>query len=290
MRKTARVVSVAVCIVASWARLASAQEPATPPPSDPTSPAAPPPDAPAADLPPTAPPPADPNAAPPPSSAPPTMPLTEPGDVAQRSEEAPLETTRGEGLRLGLDFGFTRAVSADPGRFSEGTPSILPLGIDIGARTSPTFLVGGHAYAGLASRNDCLSLDSCRARAYGFGPHIEVAFSKNPKASLIGWFRYGMTFEIGYQGGRVNDPTGYTYRQAIDFMDARIGADFIASRGSAGKTTRIGGYLGMTAGVMTGQSGISNTPTASGVTRNLSRDSGDPHVYLSVGLRATLDP
>jgi hypothetical protein len=167
----------------------------------------------------------------------------------------------------------------------------LPLGIDVAGRTSPTFLVGGHVYAALASRNDCLSADSCRARAYGFGPHIEVAFSKNPKASFIGWFRYGMTFEIGYQGGRVNDPTGYTYRQAFDFMDARLGGDFIVSRGSAGKTTRIGGYIGMTTGIMTGQSGVSHTALGfGGQPLNLSRDSGDPHIWFSVGLRATIDP
>lgn len=302
MRKTPRRASIAVvCVIASFASSAAAQD--QPPPAQP--PAAPP-SAPADPLPPpaNAPPPADPNAPPPaptdaqpaplppqtPPSVDPSSPLPPGADTARPSGEEPLETTRDSGIRLGIDFGYTRAASAQPGRFSEGSPSLLPLGIDIAARTSPTFLVGGHAYAALASRNDCLTSDSCRARAYGIGPHIEVAFSKNPKASFIGWFRYGMTFEIGYQGGRIGDPTGYTYRQAIDFMDARIGGDFIVSRGAAGKTTRIGGYLGMAAGVMTGQSGISHVPSAFGSPVNLSRDSGDPHIYFSLGLRATLDP
>lgn len=311
MAEIARIASIAVvCLGASWASSASAQEPpaqplpAQPPAAQPAPaqppPAQPPP--PAGD--PAAQPPIDPNA-PPPTTAPPDLPpppaqppndpnapLPPGADAPQGGQpQTPPETTRGEGLRLGVDFGYTRAASADPGRFSEGSPSLLPLGIDVAARTSPTFLVGGHVYAALASRNDCLSADSCRARAYGFGPHIEVAFSKNPKASFIGWFRYGMTFEIAYQGGRVNDPTGYVYRQAIDFMDARLGGDFIVSRGNAGKTTRIGGYIGMTTGVMTGQSGVSHTALgSSGQPLNLSRDSGDPHIWFSVGMRATFDP
>lgn len=194
------------------------------------------------------------------------------------TEEAP--QFRDEGLRLGLDLGFTRATTARSDNLSGGTPSLVPLGVDLSFRTSKRLLLGFHGSIALGSRDDCLSADRCIARDYTLGAHFETSFLEG--RTIVPFFRYGMGWELLYHGGRLGDDGSHEYRDAFDLVDARLGADFIATRGANGKSTRIGGYLGMLAGIGTGRSGVSGGADAG---------YGAPgHVWLGLGLRATIDP
>ncbi len=198
------------------------------------------------------------------------------------------EASRDGGLRLALDLGFQRALDGAKDRLNSSTPTLLPLGADVSYRTSRTFLVGAHGYAALASRDDCISADSCRARGYGFGAHVEGMIKRGHSYAI--WIRYGVGYEILYQGGLPLDPGGHQVRDAIDFVDFRVGADFTVHRGQEGKTARIGPFAGLVAGTMVNQSGITNQNGSSNQPKNLDRDSGSAHVWFALGIRATLDP
>jgi hypothetical protein len=225
-----------------------------------------------------------------PSWAPPPAPRRERtrGDEPD-AVEPKADTRRAEGIRLGLDLGFARAFSGSEDRLNAGTPTLLPLGVSLSFRTSPSLLVGIHGYAALASRDDCISADSCRARAYAFGGHIETPLSRGQ--SFIPWLRYAINYEILYQGGAPLDPAGHVYRGAFDFFDLRVGGDFVIHRGAEGKTARIGPFAGLVGGVLTNQTGVSNVNGSSGVQpRNLERSSGSAHLWFAMGVRGTLDP
>jgi len=225
-------------------------------------------------------------AAPAPVDASPTSEApTAPPDGEASAPSPPPARSRGEGFRLGLELGYQRAVDGNPDRLHAGSPSVLPLGVHVSYRTSAAVLLGVHASVGLASRDDCISRDSCRARAYAVGAHIETALGKG--TSVVPWLRYGVGYELLYQGGLIGDARGHVYRSALDFLDLRFGVDFIARRGDAGKTMRIGPYVGMVAGALVAQSGVSY---ASGRPRDLDRDSGSAHAWMTLGVRGTLDP
>lgn len=266
--------------------------PSTTPQAAPTqaaTPQAPPPSTPA--LPPPAP------VAPPPSSGAAASSATAeraghdtPADAPADAPKKEGDTRRAEGLRLALDLGFQRAFDGAQDRLNAGSPTLLPLGVDVSMRTSASLLVGLHGYAALASRDDCVSdVDSCRARAYGFGAHVEAPLSKTA-TSFVPWIRYGVTYEILYQGGAALDAEGHVYRGAFDIVDLRIGGDFIVARGSNGKTARIGGYLGLVGGFLVNQTGVTHRNGSGGQPRDLDRDSGSAHLWFTGGLRATLDP
>ena len=226
-----------------------------------------------------------------PSWAPPLAPRASAGADTPPADkpDAEADTRRAEGIRLGLDLGFERAFSGAEDRLNAGTPTLLPLGVSLSFRTSPSLLLGFHAYAALASRDDCISADSCRARAYAFGGHIETPLARGQ--SFIPWLRYAVNYEILYQGGAPLDPAGHVYRGAFDFFDLRIGGDFVVHRGSEGRTARIGPFAGLVGGVVVNQSGVSNVNTGSGVQpRNLDHSSGSAHLWFAMGVRATLDP
>ena len=122
-------------------------------------------------------------------------------------------------------------------------------------------------------------------RAYGVGAHIETPLSRG--TSFVPWLRYGMTYEILYQGGAPFDAAGHTSRGAFDFLNLRVGGDFIVARGKEGKTMRIGAFLGFVGGILVTQTVVSNS---SGRSVDLDRDSGSAHIWFSMGMRATLDP
>jgi hypothetical protein len=199
---------------------------------------------------------------------------------------------RAEGVRLALDLGFERAIDGANDRLNAGTPTLLPLGVDVSFRTSPAMLVGFHGYAALASRDDCIKVDSCRARAYGFGGHIEHPFSRSTK--LVPWIRYGAGYELVYHGGAPLDPAGHLYRGAIDLLDLRVGADYVLSRNAEDKkSARIGAFLGFTGGLVVNQSGVSYTQSSfggGGGPKNLDNASQAGHLWFVMGVRATLDP
>jgi hypothetical protein len=258
--------------------------------ADETPPAAPG-DAPApAPAPASAPAPADaPASAPAPAFAPPSAPPLAPSSAESPNDVPQITPTgdkrRAEGVRLGLELGFVRAFDGAPDRLNAGSPTLLPIGADLSFRTSPANLLGFHGYAALASRDDCISVDSCRARAYGFGAHIESQLGRGP--SIVPYIRYGVGFEMLYHGGAPLDPGGHEYRSAFDFLDLRIGADLIAARGEEGKTTRLGAYAGLVGGVLTGESRLSHQ-NGQASTEDLS--SGSAHLWFAMGLRGTLDP
>jgi hypothetical protein len=225
--------------------------------------------------------------APPPAARPATAARATPGD-ADGGPETPAtraDTRRAEGIRLGLALAYSRAFSGADDRLSSGSPSLIPLELAVSFRTSPSMLLGFNGYYGIASRDDCIKPDSCRARGYGFGGHIENVLGRGK--SFVPFIRYGLGYEVLYHGGAPLDPAGHTYRGAFDFFDFRIGGDFIASQGDKGKTTRIGAYAGFVGGLMVNQTGVSYGQNAR---RDLDRSVGSAHLWFTVGLRATLDP
>jgi hypothetical protein len=248
-----------------------------------------------------------PAAAPAPAPAPVPAPAEAPAPVAEPPAPAPPvvapaaaeaekpapdgdgdEASRPSGVRLALDLGFQRALDGAKDRLSNGSPTLLPLGADISFRTSKTFLVGAHGYAALASRDDCIAADSCRARGYGFGAHVEGMVKRGRSYAI--WLRYGVGYEILYQGGLPLDPAGHMVKDAIDLVDFRVGADLTVHRGQDGKTARIGPFAGLVAGTMVNQSGITKQNGSGSQPKNLNRDSGSAHVWFALGVRATLDP
>jgi hypothetical protein len=260
---------------------AMADEPSTgEPPATPAAPAGAP-----SEPPPSSPPDALPSWAPPPAVVAPSA----PSEAAPAGAEAPVGTdggpSRAEGLRLGLELGMQRAFSGEADRLNAGSPTLLPIGVDVGFRTSKTFLVGLHGYAAMASRNDCLSNDSCRGRAYSFGGHVEGMLARGP--SYVTYLRYGIGYEVVYQGGQILDPSGHRYRGAFDLLDLRFGADFTVSRGTDGRTVRIGPYLGLVGGVLVNTSGVTHV---SGNERDLQSSSESTHLWFVAGARATFDP
>ncbi len=264
-------------LLASSAAAADETPPAAPAdaPASASAPAPAPADAPAAAPAPTLAPPSAPPLASSSSETPNDLPATTPG----------AEKRRAGGVRLGLELGFVRAFNGAPDRLNAGSPTLLPIGADLSFRTSPANLLGFHGYAALASRDDCISVDSCRARAYGFGAHIESQLGKGH--SIVPYIRYGVGVEMLYHGGAPLDPGGHEYRSAFDFLDLRVGADLIAARGEEGKTTRLGAFAGLVGGVLTSESRLSHQ-NGRASTEDLS--SGSAHLWFAMGLRGTLDP
>lgn len=189
-----------------------------------------------------------------------------------------------------MDLGFQRAVDGSQDRLNDGTPTILPLGLDLSFRSGPYTLLGVHGYAALGSRDDCISADSCRSRAYGFGGHIEHPLGRSVK--FAPWIRYGAGYELVYHGGAPLDDGGHRFRGAIDLLDLRFGGDFIVSRNAqTKKSIRVGGYLGLVGGVLVSQSGVSHQSTFGTVqTKSLDSHTSAGHLWVGMGLRATLDP
>ena len=222
-----------------------------------------------------------------PANVPPTTPASA-DKPADNPAEITDEASRGSGIRLGLDLGFQRAFDGAADRLNKASPTLLPIGVDFSFRTSNTFMVGAHGYAALASRDDCISVDSCRARAYGFGAHIEGMLARG--RSWVAWIRYGIGYEILYQGGQPLDPSGHLFRDAVDLIDLRFGADLTVHRRDGGKTMRIGPFLGLVAGTLVGQSGVTHLSGSGGRSTNLERGAGSAHVWFAAGVRATLDP
>jgi len=286
-----RLVTLASFLLATFPALADAPATAAPPPAalpaaEPPGPAA----GPTGAAEPSGPAPQPPNPAAEPTN-PSAVVAPAPGAAADDSDK-PVpdgdEASRRSGLRLALDLGFERALDGAKDRVSDGSPTLLPIGADLSFRTSTTFLVGAHGYAALASRDDCISADSCRARGYGFGAHIEGMVKRG--RSYVIWLRYGLGYEILYQGGLPLDPAGHVVKDAIDLVDFRVGADLTVHRGENGKTARIGPFAGLVAGTLVNQSGITNQNRSGNQPRHLDRDSGSAHVWFSLGVRATLDP
>ena len=225
---------------------------------------------------------------PPARPAAPASPAPATAPEADRAGGSADEASRDGGIRLGLDLGFARAFDGATDRLNFGTPTLLPIGADVSFRTSKTFLIGAHGYAALASRDDCISADSCRARAYGFGAHVEGMLARGH--SWVAWIRYGLGYELLYQGGQPLDPSGHVFRGAIDLIDLRVGADFTVHRRDEGKSARIGPFLGLVAGTLVNQSGVTHLAGSSGQPKSIERDSGSAHVWFAAGVRATLDP
>jgi hypothetical protein len=258
---------------------AFAQDPA--PPLPPATEPAP---APATPPPPAEPPPV---ATPPAPTAPPPPAMNSDGSApAAESAEKPVTGPRDSGVRLGLELGFQRASTSTSDNVTAGTPSLIPIGAELAFHTSATMLWGLHGYAALASRDDCLRSDDCTGRGYGLGGQLEVALGRGP--TFMPFFRYGIGWETIYHGGLIADRGGHTYRSGFDLVDARLGADFVVARGAEGKTSRIGGYLGMIAGVQLSESGGTSGRNGS-APQSLDSDGGVGYVWFTLGVRGNMD-
>lgn len=252
--------AAAVLLLASHA---NAQDPAAP--TDAPAPAAPPAPAPA----------------PAPAAFPPNAEAS--STSAAESPEAPPARPLSSGIRLAADLGFQRASTSIGNSVPEGTPSLIPLGVELAFHTSERMLFGFHAFYGIGSRSDCLSGDKCIARGYGGGGQLEVTLGHGQ--TWIPWFRYGMGIEGLYHGGTAADRGGYTYRTGFDLVDARFGVDYVVSRAADGRLTRLGAYLGMNAGLQLSETGATSKSNV-----NFDNDSGDGHVWFTIGFRGAIDP
>jgi hypothetical protein len=201
----------------------------------------------------------------------------------ETTEKPAQPVLRDHGLRVALDLGFARASTARSDNLTNGSPSLIPIGLDLSFRTSTKVLLGFHGSMALASRDDCLNADRCTARDYMFGPHVEAAFGAGK--SFVPWFRYGMNVEILYRGGAAADGGAHEYRDGFDLVDARLGVDYILGHGDEGKTQRIGAFIGLIGGVGLGRTGA----TGSSAQLNGDERSGG-HVWFPLGIRGTLDP
>ena len=277
MRNLAKLVAFfAVSALSLSVETAFAQEPQTEPP------ALPPPSAPVEA-------PVQPAVAPAPAPPPSVVVQPTPMPVAEQPV-VPTSGPRDHGVRLGLEFGYTRAASSSGSRLlTNGSPSVLPIGADLSFRIGAKTLAGLHGWVALASRDNCTSGDDCTARSYGVGAHVEAGLVHTEKFDL--WFRYAAGLEILYQGGFATDGGGHLFRDAFDVADIRLGGDFVLSRDEEGKTIKIGPYVGANLGFLLSQSGSTGSGS-NGFSnqQNLDSSSGDPHVWLSLGLRGTMDP
>lgn len=189
---------------------------------------------------------------------------------------------RDHGVRLGLDLSYARATSSDSfDSFANGSPSQLPIGVDLSFRNGTKTLLGLHAHVGLASRDDCRGTGSCSARTYGGGGHIEALFREG--TGFVPWFRYGFGMEVLHQSGGTAVPNGPgVTRWGIDFADMRLGGDFVLSRNAEGKTWRLGPFVGADLGIVSSEDRGSNTGAGA--------PAGTAFVFLSIGVRGTLEP
>jgi hypothetical protein len=236
--------------------------------------------------------PSEPTAAPPAVEAPaapatPAAPVAEaPAAAAAETPAPPSESLRSRGLRLSADLSLARATGSAAGSITSGSPGLFPVGADLSIRTSAKILLGVHGTAGLATRDDCIGDIHCTGRDYTVGGHFEGLLSSGP--TMMPWIRYGMGFELLYQGGLGNDRGSHLFRDAFDFLDARFGVDFVVARNAEGKTTRIGPFVGMIGGYSVGQSG--GTSNSFGKEASLDQGQNNTHVWLFLGARATFDP
>jgi len=190
-----------------------------------------------------------------------------------------------EGFRLALDLGVARAVQTGDS-LNYGVPTMLLLGAAVSYRASPAVMLGVHGHGGFTSRDDCQTVE-CRGRAYAVGAHIESALTR-PTKTFVPYARFSFTYEMVYKGGLSGDAAGHLWRHAIDFLDMRFGGEWLLDRAADGRTSRLGPYLGMVAGTITSQSGVTYV---TGTPRNLDRDGQTSlHMRFTIGLRATLDP
>jgi hypothetical protein len=223
-----------------------------------------------------------------PAPAPAAVPAPAPAPAPAESPAPPAPTAPlASGVRLGLELGFARANSPRGDVLTQGSPSYLPIGADVSLRTSEKVLLGLHGHAALASRDDCGSLDSCTARSYGVGAHIETPFATT-SSNVLPWFRYGVGWEMLYRSGVLGDSGGHAYRSAIDMLDARVGVDFVLQRLGEGRSVRLGPYAGMVAGVMTSQDGSFGYPGQP--RQSLDSSGGNGHLWWVIGARGTIDP
>jgi hypothetical protein len=194
---------------------------------------------------------------------------------------APEPAVRSEGIRAGIDLGFARASGEAADRLNQGSPSLIPFGAELSFRTSAKVLLGFHGHLGLASRSDCLGQSDCTARGYGLGTHVEAAFSAGK--TFVPYIRYGIGWEMLHQSGAYNNAGAYTYRHALDLVDLRFGGDFRLSEREGGRTTRLGPFIGMIAGLALDE-------VSGGHTSSRAPEFGAGHIWYVVGARATIDP
>lgn len=202
-------------------------------------------------------------------------------DEAAETRPEAEPAVRSEGMRLGLDLGFARASGEAVDRLNQGSPSLVPLGADLSFRTSAKVLLGVHGMVGLASRSDCLGDTDCTARAYALGAHVEAAFSAGK--TFVPYLRYGIGWEMLHQRGAYNNADAYLYRHALDLVDLRFGGDFRLAQREGGRTTRLGPFIGMTAGIAVDE-------VSGGRSSSRDPEFGAGHIWFVVGARATIDP
>jgi hypothetical protein len=205
--------------------------------------------------------------------------------AAEKREEGPREPANESdfrGFQLGLRTGYARTLnSTEPESLASGTPSLLPLLIDAGYRTSPKVYLGLTVQLALASRTDCGGNGPCSAKDYRFGADIQYHFS--PFATVDPWFGAGVGYEIMHLSGFVGDTGGHLTRKGLVLLDGQFGVDFPLTRGPRmARGPKLGPFVGLAIGARSSETGRVYGS-------DVDRSGGAGHEWAMLGVRGTYD-
>jgi hypothetical protein len=186
------------------------------------------------------------------------------------------------GFQLGMRTGYARALDSTTGdSISYGTPSLLPIALDAGYRTSPKVYLGLTAQLAFASRTDCAGASPCSAKEYRFGGTVQ--YHVTPYRTFDPWFGAGVGYEIVHLSGFLGDTGGHVTRTGLVLLDLQIGGDFALTRGpNMARGPKIGPFAGLALGTRLSESG-----RVWG--HDVDYSSGSDHQWLMLGVRGTLD-
>jgi hypothetical protein len=207
--------------------------------------------------------PVDPHDVPPSYAPPPPPPAPAAGDT---------------GFQLGARAGYGRTLDSKTGSaLTSNTPSLLPIALDAGYKTSPHVYLGLNVQFALASRTDCGGASPCAAKDYRLSAVLQYHFK--PKQAFDPWLGFGMGPEILHLGGFLGDTGGHVTRVGFNLIDLQFGTDF--ALGTASSHPALGPFVGLALGT---------TVSESGRVYGKARDNSSPTAYewAMIGVRGTL--
>ncbi len=185
-----------------------------------------------------------------------------------------------KGFQIGLRAGYVRALDASSASsLTYQTPSLLPIQLDLGYRTSTHVYLGLTGQLAVASRTDCANaVGTCAAKDYRIGGTFQYHFS--PLRTFDPWFGLGLGYEILHLSGVSGDSGAHVTRTGIVLFDAQLGGDF--ALGSGLRAPKLGPFVGMAMGANGHESGVVYG-------RNIDRSPVHDHQWVTLGVRGTYD-
>ena len=216
----------------------------------------------------------------PPSAAPDAPAVAPPRDESAAVRGPVVDEPPIHGFQLGARAGYVRALdSSSPSSLTYQTPSLLPIAIDLGYRTSSHIYLGLTVQLALASRSDCSGASgTCAAKEYRVGGTFQYHFS--PFRGFDPWFGVGVGYENLHLTGFYGDPSGHITRTGLVLMDAQLGGDFALTSGA--RPPRLGPFVGLAIG-------SAGSETGAQYGKNVSRSPAADHQWATIGVRGTYD-